>query len=111
MSLFEGENMQTQYYVLRYRIELYFNDYKLVIEIDENKDSERSIDYEIKIQKAIEQELGCIRIDPEKEEVDNFKTVNEIFRHIKQSTKKTQNKTSAILLRLEFKSKAIKFIV
>ena len=36
MTLFEGENMQTQYNVLGYRIDLYFHDYKLAIEIDEN---------------------------------------------------------------------------
>ena len=35
MRSFEGENMQTQY-VLSYRIDLYFHDYKLAIEIDEN---------------------------------------------------------------------------
>ena len=34
MSSFEGENMQTQYNVLSYRIDLYFHDYKLAIEID-----------------------------------------------------------------------------
>ena len=39
---------------------------------------------------ATEQELGCkfIRIDPDKEDYDNFRAINEIFRHIKQSTKK-----------------------
>ena len=44
----------------------------------------------VKRHEAIEQELGCkfIIIDPDKEEFDIFKTVNEIFRHIKQSTKK-----------------------
>ena len=60
---------------------------------------------EIKRQKALEQEIGCkfIRIDPDKEEFDIFKTANKIFRHIKQSTKKTLiNKISTILLRLEF---------
>ena len=31
MSSFEGENMQTQYNVLGYRIELYFDDYKLAM--------------------------------------------------------------------------------
>ena len=76
---------------------------------------------EIKRQKAIEQEIGCkfIRIDPDKEEFDIFKTANKTFSHIKQSTKKTLiNKISTILLRLEFfksdnitKSKAMKFIV
>ena len=57
MSLFEEENMQTQQNILGYRIDLYFHDYKLAIEIDENGHSDRNIDYTIKRQKAIEQEL------------------------------------------------------
>ena len=32
---FEGENIQTQYSVLGYRIDLYFHEYKFVIEVDE----------------------------------------------------------------------------
>ena len=32
---FEGENMQTQYNVLGYKIDLHFYDYKLAIEVDE----------------------------------------------------------------------------
>ena len=82
--------MQTQYSVLVYRIDLYFHYYKLAIETNEKSDSDRNIDYEIKKQKAIERELRCkfIRIDPEKEDFDIFKSINEIFRHIKQSTKK-----------------------
>ena len=48
MSLFEGENMQTQCNVSSYRIELYFHGYKLVIEIDENRRSVRKIVYETK---------------------------------------------------------------
>ena len=44
MSSFEGENMQTQK-VLGYKFDLYFHDYKLVIEIDENGQSDRNIDY------------------------------------------------------------------
>ena len=32
---FEGEDMQTQYSVLGYRIDLYFHKYKLAIEVDE----------------------------------------------------------------------------
>ena len=65
MSSFEEENIETQNNVLNYRIDLYFHDHKLAIETDENGHSDRNIDYEIKKQKAIEQELGCklIRID------------------------------------------------
>ena len=90
MSLFEVENMQTQY-VLSYRIHVYFHDNKLPIETDEN------IDYEMKMQKAIAQKLGCKfnRIDPDKEDFDIFRAIKEVFRHIKQLTKKTRvNKIS-----------------
>ena len=48
MSSFEGKNMEKQYNVLDYRINLYFYDYKLAIGIDENGHSNRNIDYEIK---------------------------------------------------------------
>ena len=76
---------------LSYRIDLYFHDYKLAIETDENVHSDRSIDYEIKRQKVIEQKLECkfIRIDPDKEDFDIFRAIIEIIRHIKPSTKKT----------------------
>ena len=60
MSSFKGENMQTQYIVLRQRIELYFHDYKLAIEIDENEKSDRNIDYEIKKTKTIEQKTWLL---------------------------------------------------
>ena len=81
LSSFEGENMQTQNNVLSYRIDLYFHDYKLAIVSDENGHSDRNIDYEIKRQNVIEQELGCkfIRIDLDKEDFDIFRTVCEIF--------------------------------
>ena len=82
--------MQTQYKAFRYRIDLYFSDFELEIEIDENGHNDRNIDYEIKTQKVIEQELDCklIWIGPDKEDVDIFKAINEAFRHIKESTKK-----------------------
>ena len=44
---FEGKNMQTQYSVLGYRINLYFHEYKLVIEVDELGHNDRNIDLEI----------------------------------------------------------------
>ena len=73
MSSFEGENMQTQDKVFKF--DLYFHDCKLAIEIDENGHSDRTIDYEIKRQKAIEQELGCniIIIDPDENDFNIFK--------------------------------------
>ena len=90
MCLFAGENMRAQYNVLSYRIDLYFYDYKLAIETDENGYIDTITDYEIKRQKTIEQELGCkfLRIDTDEEDFNIFRTISEIFRHIKQSTKK-----------------------
>ena len=86
-SASEGENIQTQYNVLGYSIEFYFQDYRLSIKIHENGQSDRNIDWEIKRQKAIEQELGFefIRMDHDKEDFDIFEAISEIFRCIKQS--------------------------
>ena len=44
---FVKENMKTQYSVLGYRIDIYFHDYKLAIEIDEKGHKDRNIDHEI----------------------------------------------------------------
>ena len=41
---FEGEDMQTQYTVLNYRIDLCFHKYKLAIEVDELGHNDRNID-------------------------------------------------------------------
>ena len=48
MDAFEGENMRTQYSVLGCRIDLYFHEYKLAIEVDEKSHEDRNIDHEIK---------------------------------------------------------------
>ena len=89
MDTFEGENMQTRYCFLGYKIDLYFRDYKLAIEVDENDHINRKTDCEIKRQKALEKELDCkfIIINPDKEGFSIFKAQNEIFRHIKESSK------------------------
>ena len=120
--------MYTQHNMLACRIDLYFLDYRLVIEIDENGHSNRNIDYELKRQKEIEQELDFVFIwtDPNKEDFVTFNAINEIFRYIKQSsnqlTKQSTTKTLThkiwmTLFRLQFKSnnmiktKAIKHVV
>ena len=51
---FEGENMQSQYSVLSYRIDLYFHKYKLAIEVDELGHVDRNINDEIKRQRGLE---------------------------------------------------------
>ena len=83
MNAFEGENMQTQYSVLGYKNDLYFHDYKLLIEVDEKGHKDRNIDHKIKRQKALEKELNCefIRINPDEKDFNISKAINEIHRH------------------------------
>ena len=72
---FEGEDMQTQYSVLGYRIDLYFHKYKLAIEVDELGHADRNIDNEIDRQRALEREISCvfIRINPDEKDFNFFK--------------------------------------
>ena len=46
-NAFEGENMQTQYNVLGYRIDLYFYENKLAIDVDELGHADRNTNNEI----------------------------------------------------------------
>ena len=83
--------MQTQYSVSGYRIDLYFHKYKLAIEVDELGHADRNINNEIERQKALEIELNCvfIRINSDEKDFNIFKPINEIYRHIKKSSKKS----------------------
>ena len=59
---FEGEDIETQYSVLGYRIDLYFHNYTLAIEVDELGHADRNLSTEIERQKALEKELDCVFI-------------------------------------------------
>ena len=94
---FEGENMQTQYSVLGYKIDLYFYKYKLVIEVDELGHSDRNMNDEIERQRALERELNYvfIRINPDARDYNTYRKINKIYRHIKQLNKvKIKRRTS-----------------
>ena len=76
---FERENIQTQYSVLGYRIDLYFHKYKLAIEVDELGHTNRNINNEIERQ-ALEKELTCVfvRINPDEKDFNIFKEINKM---------------------------------
>ena len=104
---FERENMQTHYSVLGYRIDLYFHEYKLAIEVDELGHTNRNINNETETQKALEKELNCvfIRINPDEKDFNIFKEINKIQRRIKKLFKKLLiDKILKNLLKLKFKS-------
>ena len=88
---FEGEDMQRQYCVLGYRIDVYFHKHKLAIEVDELGHVDRNLSNEIQRQKALEKKLDCVftRISPDEEYFNIFKEINKIHRHINKSTKKS----------------------
>ena len=90
---FAREDMQTQYTVIGYKIDLYFHKHKLAIEVDELDHVDRNLNNEIERQKALEKELNFvfIRINPDEKDFNIFKEVNKIYRHITQS--KEENKT------------------
>ena len=117
---FEGENMQTEYSVLGYRIDLYFHDHELAIGNDELGHKHRDVNYEIQGQKTIEKQLGCkfVGINADEQNVNIFKAINKIQRHVKESPKKYLiDKISKRLVKLEFKSdyliksKCLKYVV
>ena len=64
---FERGDMQTQYSILGYRIDIYFPKHKLAIEVDELGHADKNLSNEIERQKALEKELDCvfIRINPD----------------------------------------------
>ena len=103
--------MQTQYIVLSYRIDLYFHDYKLTIEIDENGHSNRNIDYKIKRQKAINKNLiaSVLELILTKNNLTFSELSMEYLDMLNNQLKNFNNKISTRLL--PFESKAIKLIV
>ena len=104
---FQGEDMQTQYRALGYRIDLYFHKYRLAIEVDELGHANRNLSDEINRQKALERELNCvfIRINPDEKDFNIFREINKIHRHINKMTKKSLiDDILKRLLKLEFKS-------
>ena len=77
--------MQKRFNVISFKIDL-------KIEIDENRHSKKNIDYKIKRQKAIKQELGCkfIRIDPDKKDFDILELSMKYFDKLNNQLKKYQ---------------------
>ena len=71
----KGEDMQTQYSVLGYRIDLYFHKYKLAIEVEELGHADRNLSDVIERQRALQKELKCvfIRINPDEQNFHVFR--------------------------------------
>ncbi len=83
IKAFSGKDMIKQYYILGYRIDLYFVDYKLAIECDENEHKYK-IEKDKRREEEIRAKLGCefIRYYPEDKNFDIFFLINQIMKKI-----------------------------
>ena len=81
MKAFDGQKMRQQYPVKGYRVDLYFPDYDLCIECDENNHNDRDEDYEKTRQRRITKRIKCqwLRFDPDSDDFNIFKVINQIF--------------------------------
>ena len=90
MQAFNGEEMIQQFSVGKYRIDLYFPEYKSAIECDKFDHPDRDIGYEAERQKHIEKLLSCtfVRFNPDAKDFYILDVVNKIFGQIKSSFQK-----------------------
>ena len=79
---FKGEDMQPQFSVLQYRIDLYFPKHFLAIEFDEKFHNQRKNSMADFIrEQEIYKEIGCTFIRFTRDD-DILEIINKIFRHI-----------------------------
>ncbi|KAL3153152.1 hypothetical protein ABBQ38_011905 [Trebouxia sp. C0009 RCD-2024] len=84
MAAFKGCQMQQQFSVGQYRIDLYYIDYKIAVECDEFGHRDRDVSREGSRQKFITFQLGCqwVRFDPHANSFSVFDVINAIFTYI-----------------------------
>ena len=91
---FEGEIILTQYCIENKRLDAYFSNHKLGIEVDEYNHEGRNSNYEKSRQLMIESHgITIIRANPDAADFDMNRLINQIYKHIIKSTKK-QTKVS-----------------
>ena len=76
-------------FCFNYKIDAWFPEYKLAIEIDESGRSDRNDNKEKSIENSIKQKLQgeFIRINPDKEDYDVLIEIGKIYSHILESVK------------------------
>ena len=81
MKAFKGCQMQQQFSVGQYRIDLYFLDHKIAVECDEFGHRDRNDREEALRQQFITFQLGCewVRFDPHATSFCIFEVINTIF--------------------------------
>ena len=86
---FEREIILTQYCIKNKRLDAYFSKYKLEIEVDEYNHECRNSNYEKSRQLMIEcHGISIIRTNPDAADFDMKRLINQLYKHIIESTKK-----------------------
>ena len=86
---FEGEIILTQYCIKNKRLDAYFSNHKLGIEVHEYNHEGRNFNYEKSRQLMIESHgITIIRTNPDAADFDMNRLTNQIYKHIVTSTKK-----------------------
>lgn len=83
-TVFDGEHMEQQFSVGRFRIDLYFTKYKIAVECDEYDHQDRDAQKEYERQEFITKQLGCrwVRFNPHNKTFSMAKVANCVFRAI-----------------------------
>ncbi len=83
------EETKRQYVIGTYKVDLYFNDYNLVVECDENNHKNRDKNYELERQEfIISTGKTIIRFDPNNKKFDLSFVLREIHKFIKKYSNK-----------------------
>jgi very-short-patch-repair endonuclease len=105
-TAFKSEKFEDQYKVGKYYLDMYFTDYKLVIECDENGHSDRKPDDERNRMEFVNKELGIdntnwIRYNPDEYAFDIIKVISRIYRkidEIKDKNRQPQPSPESLIL-------------
>ena len=81
---FEGISMKREFSIEFYRIDLYFSEHKLDIACEKHDHKDRDINYEIRRQNFIEDQLNFkfIRYNPDRNNFTIERVLNKIFQYV-----------------------------
>ena len=84
MRMFKNEDIETQYVIEEYRVDLYFKRYKLAIEFEENSSKQVDSDKEKRRQELIEKNIVCkfIRFNPDQSGFNIIDLLSQIYEFI-----------------------------
>jgi len=104
-NTFKTEKIEDQFSVGKYYLDMYFPDYKIVIEVDENGHSDRKPCDERERMDFVNNELGIddskwIRFNPDEYDFDISKVMNRIYRKINDIKEESEKKANRNQLRV-----------